>query len=987
MVSEKVHLVEGVMHISIHLLKNVVLIFLFINSSIYAQTSGNSGFQSTESADSVWVRHYNSGQLPGRAQFSDMVLDNQGNVYCTGAIRNLVTGEDYMTIKYDATGVEQWRAIYNGPGSSYDKANCIALDGDGNVFVSGVSNGGETYSDYATIKYNASGEEQWVARYDGPTSEASDDAYAMAIDDSGNVYVTGGSDSYSSEDYATIKYNSDGEEQWVKRYDGPASEGSDRAKYLVLDEAGNIYITGESEGNSSKGDFATIKYTPDGTMLWATRYDAAYSQKDQPGALAVDDFGNVYVTGSSVNTSYKWGYATVKYNLDGVEQWATRYDGPAGSNDNAKGLVVDDSGYVYVTGNSYDNTNYDDFTTVKYGPDGQEKWVVRYNSGEKSSDRAHVITLDADGNIYVAGQSEGAAIVKYNSAGEQLWKTNYESVYKINALRLDNAGNIYLIGNSSSYEQVCAAVKFNNQGVEEWDVIQEGPGLGYEHPEEIALDDNGNIYVAGYTQNPETGLDFSLIKYDTSGTEQWVAFYNGPDSGSDQGMAMVIDNQGNIYMTGSSSVFGSDTDWATVKFNSEGIQQWAARFDGGNKFNDVAVDIAVDAAGNVFVTGHASQNTNTFNYDFATIKYNSSGTEKWVAFYDGPASTTDEAKALALDDSGYVYVTGYSAGSTTGNDFTTIKYDQDGNEKWVARYNGPGNDNDIPTDVAVDRWGKINVCGASTGDGTGFDYTIVQYNSAGVEQWVQRYNGAGNGWDWPTDMAIGSDGRVFITGYIKASSGYNDMLTIKYNQAGVFQWSSTYDGPAYSNDKATGLSLGIDDVVYVTGVSQGHDESYDYATHKINKEGYRDWVMRYNSKNDNAVAVIADDKGKFYVTGFTLFDNDTESRATTIKYSDPTVTGLSGEFKNLPQLFNLGQNYPNPFNPSTTIRYQLIKSGLVDLSIFSVLGQKVATLVSKSQPAGEYLVSWDATKFSSGLYYYKLKTETSERTYKMHLIR
>src|SRR5262249_54802382 len=144
-------------------------------------------------------------------------------------------------------GVSQaWVARYNGPGNDYDGAVAIVCDSSGNVYVTGESVGVETVADYVTIKYNSSGEEQWVARYDGGLG---DTATAMAIDSSGNVYVTGQSWSAntSNYDYATVKYNADGQEQWVARYDGPAND-YDYPTGIAVDNSGNVYVTGESTG-------------------------------------------------------------------------------------------------------------------------------------------------------------------------------------------------------------------------------------------------------------------------------------------------------------------------------------------------------------------------------------------------------------------------------------------------------------------------------------------------------------------------------------------------------------------------------------------------------------------------------------------------------------------------------------------------------------------------------------------------------------------
>ncbi len=140
---------------------------------------------------------------------------------------------------------QEWVARYNGPIDSIDEAYSIAVDNSGNVYVTGRSGGIGITKDYATIKYNSSGVQQWVARYNGP-GNGRDDAYSIAVDNSGNSYVTGFSTGLgTSYDYATIKYNSAGTQIWVARYNGPGN-GNDFAYSIVVDNSGNVYVTGGS---------------------------------------------------------------------------------------------------------------------------------------------------------------------------------------------------------------------------------------------------------------------------------------------------------------------------------------------------------------------------------------------------------------------------------------------------------------------------------------------------------------------------------------------------------------------------------------------------------------------------------------------------------------------------------------------------------------------------------------------------------------------
>jgi len=416
-----------------------------------------------------WVARFD-----GEGCANAVAVDASGNVYVTGVGKN-----EYVTIKYDSSGDELWVARYNGR-VGRDYAEAIAVDSEGNVYVTGRSyddHGGTNY-DYATIKYDASGNEQWVRRYNGP-GNGGDSANDMAVDASGNVYVTGGSaGSGTRSDYATIKYDASGNQQWVARYSGPA--GYDSATAMALDLSGNVYVTGLSRG-SGKADYATVKYDSSGNQQWVARYNGPLNNNDAVEAIAVDGSGNVYVTGGSIGGGYYYNldYATIKYDSSGNELWVARYDSPWSSNMNswdwAYAVAVDTSGNVYVTGGSGPYRNFEDYATIKYDASGNELWVARYDGPGNYTDEAFAMALDGSGNVYVTGQSTG-------------------------------------IG---------------------------------------------------------TYLDYATIKYDSSGNELWVARYDGPGNWLDEAYAMAVDASGNVYVTGASCVFtGGGYEYATIKYSS-----------------------------------------------------------------------------------------------------------------------------------------------------------------------------------------------------------------------------------------------------------------------------------------------------------------------------------------------------------------------------------------------------------------------------------
>jgi len=299
-----------------------------------------------------------------------------------------------------------WARRYNGPGNGYDGAGAIAVDSQGNVYVTGTSWGKGEYT-YATLKYSPSGQLLWARRYNGPGSGIwGDQARAIALDSQGNVYVTGNSaGSATGYDYATLKYSPSGQLLWARRYNGPGN-GSDEARSIALDSQGNVYVTGISGADIyASGDYATLKYSPSGQLLWERRYDGPANMTGEAQAIAVDTEGNAYITGTSGQSFNDSEFATLKYSPSGHLLWARRYGGPAGYGNEPLAIAVDGQGNVYVTGTSGGSSTWRDYATLKYSPSGQLLWARRYNGPGNHGDIARAIALDSQGNVYVTGTS------------------------------------------------------------------------------------------------------------------------------------------------------------------------------------------------------------------------------------------------------------------------------------------------------------------------------------------------------------------------------------------------------------------------------------------------------------------------------------------------------------------------------------------------------------------------------------------------------
>jgi len=424
--------------------------------------------------------------------------------------------------KSDAETLE-WVRRYNAPYG--DIARAIAVDAQGNVCVTGYS-GGMACNDYLTVKYSATGDRLWVKRYNG-TGALNDEAYAIAVDAQGNVYVTGGSYGASSmEDCVTIKYSAAGDRLWVKRYNGPGN-GSDAATALALDSEGNVHVAGYASGVDSGYDFVTIKYSPSGELLWAKRYSGPGNNSDDARAIAVDAEGNVYVAGGSVGVDGNSDYVTIKYSAAGDRLWVKRYKCPDGC---AIALAVDADGNAYVTGTSPGGASSYDYVTIKYGPGGDLLWAKRYNGPGNGEDWASALAVDAQGNVYVTGYSKGTtedpldyATVKYGPTGDRLWVRRYSGPGNgsdwARAIALDAQGNVYVtgeslgIGKSTEWSEDYATVKYSPAGVQLWEQRYSAPGDGSDWANAVTVDAQGNVYVTGESEGVGSGKDYATIKY------------------------------------------------------------------------------------------------------------------------------------------------------------------------------------------------------------------------------------------------------------------------------------------------------------------------------------------------------------------------------------------------------------------------------------------------------------------------------------------
>lgn len=395
--------------------------------------------------------------------------------------------------------------------------------------------------------------------------------------------------------------------------------------------------------------------------------------------------------------------------------------------------------------------------------------------------------------------------------------------------------------------------------------------------------------------------------------------------------------------------------------------QWSARYNGSGNGADVARGIALDSDKNIYVTGQGLTDVTNFGSDIVTVKYNSSGVQQWVRSLSGTRHLSgDRGNAITCDNLGNIYVTGACNDSIDEVMFCTIKYSPDGDLIWFAKTDLFVNRPDEAFYIKVDNNESVFVSGVITGITNYDDIATVKYNSQGVKEWENVYDGSGHFMDRPWDMEIDNLGNVYVTGSSTESGSGYDFTTIKYGTNGETIWLRRYNNGL--NDIPSDIAIDKAGNIYVTGRSSGNGTDFDCATLKYDSSGNQKWVIRYNDGGqvvDESRAVGLDNLENVFITGYS------NRSFLTIKYSQ-TLTGINQEPFENPVKFNLSQNYPNPFNPMTIIKYKCSMYNDVSLKVFDVLGNEVTELVNEKQNAGSYRVDFDGSNLPSGIYFYSL---------------
>jgi hypothetical protein len=350
----------------------------------------------------------------------------------------------------------------------------------------------------------------------------------------------------------------------------------------------------------------------------------------------------------------------------------------------------------------------------------------------------------------------------------------------------------------------------------------------------------------------------------------------------------------------------------------------------------------------------------------------------------------DIGTEIGLDNGGNVFVSGYSrlGANNRKQNYLTLKYNPSGSLQWSSIYNGPSDSSDVPSGIGTDPAGNVYVGGTSRGSMTNFDIAVVKYNSAGVQQWVSRYNSLSNGYDGANCFAVDQAGNSFTGGSVAATTSNQDAAVVKISSSGSLQWLASYNGAANNYDQAYALMLDNSGNVYISGLTTLNSSTTDILTARFSPSGALHWSKTYDNglnEDDYSFCMTLDGFNNVITSGFVLRSAAGFNDIATIKYSQ--VVGVTPVSSEVPGSYSLSQNYPNPFNPSTNIKFDVPQASHIKISVYDIQGKETAILVNETLNPGSYNIDFDASGLPSGVYIYKLTAVNYTDTKKMILIK
>ena len=388
---------------------------------------------------------------------------------------------------------------------------------------------------------------------------------------------------------------------------------------------------------------------------------------DSSKNLVVSGTGSYYDISSIILDSVK--ITTVKYDNNGTMLWSRNFDFPNDSASYFKDQLIDSVNNIYIAGYTLINSQ-ENILVFKYDSLGNLQWYR--TMAYQGYDQGRFIRLDNNGNLIVFSQTvinnrEKISMLKYDGNGTLLMQSVIDSAstqnYSVVDVEMDSLGNIY-IGSTLNYSKFCS-IKLNSI----WSTLFSKTyfvAAGQLNLKAMHVDNYFNVYLGG--DITQTSQDYFTMKTNSIGDSIWSAQYdnitgNTPDALYD----IIADKNGNVYVTGNDRPNATVEDVCTIKYDSSGIQKWIFRYDSTGS-DDFSYKILLDKFGDVYFAG----TNHLLNESIVIFKVKPNGLQSWMGIYfNGITSLVSD---FCIDDNLNVFVTGTDV--NTGLDIVTIKFSQ-----------------------------------------------------------------------------------------------------------------------------------------------------------------------------------------------------------------------------------------------------------------------------------------------------------------------
>lgn len=478
---------------------------------------------------------------------------------------------------------------------------------------------------------------------------------------------------------------------------------------------------------------------------------------------------------------------------------------------------------------------------------------------------------------------------------------------------------------------------------------------------------------------------YTISGYGTGGTNpSFERVFGGVESDGVGSIKQLAD--GGYLLGGSTQLPEREySDFYLVRTNSFGEIEWTHSF-GAEDLNEGIAQLEQKTDGSFFLYGTKQTYKNASVSDLYFAKLNANRTIAWEKIFGG----SDEENAgsfVSTPDGGFLLI-GTTRSFATSTQVYLIKVDQNGNKAWEKNYGGTGGDAGkkiIPT-----KDGNFLILGTTSSKGSGdFDLYLMKVNGDGDIIWDKTHGGTM--WDEGTDIAELSDGSFILSGYTLSYSvaGGHDWLLLKVNESGDFVWRKIF-GAQYQ-DYAARIAVANNGFVIAgtTDLEILPRTINDMLVIKTDFNGNEVWRKQFGGTESEGVGgLIVNSDGYYVIAGSTssyssrsdvyFLNINTLGQITKVEQSNDGV---------IPSEIVLYQNYPNPFNNQTEISYHLNQQTNIELSIQSILGQKILNIEEGIKSAGNHTIKFNSNGLVSGIYFCVLKTNNKILVNKMLLLK